>query len=81
MGLHSLPPPPLGVCVPKTMHFVCLTDFAKSKGCGTWRLDLLLREEGGGGGGGLGSTGSMAMDQISIKKPNPKCRLFLKIDQ
>ncbi len=21
------------------------------------------------------------MDQISIKKPNPKCRLFLKIDQ
>jgi hypothetical protein len=21
------------------------------------------------------------MDQISIKTPNPKCRLFLKIDQ
>ncbi len=24
---------------------------------------------------------SVAMDQISIKTPNPKCRLFLKIDQ
>jgi hypothetical protein len=23
----------------------------------------------------------IAMDQISIKTPNPKCRLFLKIDQ
>jgi hypothetical protein len=21
------------------------------------------------------------MDQISVKKPNPKCRLFLKVDQ
>jgi hypothetical protein len=30
-------------------------------------------EEGGGNG--------RSMDQISIKTPNPKCRLFLKIDQ
>ncbi len=30
---------------------------------------------------GLSCTGLETMDQISIKKPNPKCRLFLKIDQ
>ncbi len=53
-------------------------------------------EKGGGGGGGGASNNSAAssaaatgttglalkgMDQISVKTPNRKCRLFLKIDQ
>jgi hypothetical protein len=45
-------------------------------------------DNGGGGGGvaqhqteGGARPSGQPMNQISIKTPNPKCRLFLKIDQ